>query len=180
MHGDWEQFSVLGSQFSGEARALWLLKQWARGVLAASGWSPKNSADHRVFGGESRFWVGDLLELFSVLSRQAIEFSKTFKRLLFYGLRFYLRASPSSPHQAKIGLDGGPTRFWFARDSAHQKLTRLRLGLRQSGIVHLQELNGTDKEAAEKHLFWRSSRFAGCALAFGRAEMSSFNDLRPD
>jgi len=34
----------------------------------------------------------------------------------------------------------------------------LRACLRQSGIVHFQRLNGTDKEAAEKRLF--------CALRF--------------
>jgi hypothetical protein len=46
-----------------EKRHAWM------GVLAASAWSTKNSADRRVFAGESRFWVGDLLEQSSVLRR---------------------------------------------------------------------------------------------------------------
>jgi hypothetical protein len=31
------------------------------GVLAASAWNLKNSVDRRIFIGEKRFWVGDLL-----------------------------------------------------------------------------------------------------------------------
>jgi len=46
-------------------------KRHARmGVLAASVWNTENSADHRVFAGESRFCVGDLLEQSSVVSPQ--------------------------------------------------------------------------------------------------------------
>jgi len=80
------------------------------GVLAASAWSPKNSADRRIFAGEKRCWGWDLLK--AVLSCQ----SSVLRQLNFQR----------------------PSRGFCSK---------------------------------------RSSRFAGCALAFGRVELFIFKSL---
>jgi len=72
------QFSVLSSQGDAITLAAQVLGD---GVFAASGWSPKNNANCRVFGGESRGRGGDLLEvLVPVLSPQNPASQMSFQR----------------------------------------------------------------------------------------------------